>query len=174
MSRTSVWEFLWSWSLLKTYQCLLFGCHWRFWKFLQVFIHFSLLKLYFRIYFHCNYLDEWIIVLFDTVHLRLSYQMLSLWSKLPLVVLVLLVAFVLVNYFFLGFLVLFYDLLDLSLWTYFTIGLQEIRMGFYCPIPPQTKVIPLIMLLSVALFNAILCHAYTPPTVVLNSVVKLI
>jgi len=46
----SFWEFLWSWSLLKTYQCLLFGCHWRFWKFLQVFIPLSLVKIHSRIY----------------------------------------------------------------------------------------------------------------------------
>lgn len=32
-------------------------------------------------------------------------------------------------------------------------------MGFYCPIPPQIKVIPIIMLLFAVLFSAILRHA---------------
>lgn len=32
-------------------------------------------------------------------------------------------------------------------------------MGFYCLIPPQTKVISIIMLLFVVLFSAILLHA---------------
>jgi hypothetical protein len=53
---------------LKTYQCLLFGCNWWFWKLLQVFLCFSLLKMHSRIEYvmlvshdltHSFYTPQW-------------------------------------------------------------------------------------------------------------------
>lgn len=35
--RTSVWKFMWGWSFLQAHKCILPGCNWRIWKFLQVF-----------------------------------------------------------------------------------------------------------------------------------------
>lgn len=34
--RVAIWEFMWNWGIFQAYQCILFGCNWRFWELLQV------------------------------------------------------------------------------------------------------------------------------------------